>query len=110
MNIVVFGATGMIGSRIAAEAAARGHQVTAVSRSGRPPQAGGASGEIVAVAADAGDRERVAELVKDADAVAASLVPLRDGSDPRARFVALYTGFLASVRDGGAPRTVIVGG
>lgn len=107
MNIVLFGATGMIGSRIAAEAASRGHHVTAVSRSGRLPEAGG---EVTAVAADAGDRAEVAELVKGADVVVAALAPPRDGSDPRAPFVALYTGFLSAVRDGGAPRTVIVGG
>ena len=34
MKITVIGATGMIGSRVVAEAARRGHEVTAVSRSG----------------------------------------------------------------------------
>ncbi|GAA2016344.1 NAD(P)H-binding protein [Catenulispora yoronensis] len=111
MNIVLFGATGMVGSRIAAEAAARGHRVTAVSRSGGLPETvSGDDNSVVAVAADARDRERVAELVKDADVVAAALVPPRDGSDPRAPFVALYTDLLAGVTAGGAPRTVIVGG
>ena len=33
MKIALFGATGMVGSRIAAEATARGHQVTSLSRS-----------------------------------------------------------------------------
>jgi hypothetical protein len=33
MKIALFGATGMVGSRIAAEASARGHEVTALSRS-----------------------------------------------------------------------------
>ena len=33
MKIALFGATGMVGSRIAAEATARGHEVTALSRS-----------------------------------------------------------------------------
>ncbi|OOE73544.1 hypothetical protein BZG22_10540 [Salinivibrio sp. IB870] len=32
MNIIVFGATGDIGSRIVAEALQRGHKVTAVTR------------------------------------------------------------------------------
>ena len=32
MNIVVFGATGMIGTRMAAELEQRGHAVTAASR------------------------------------------------------------------------------
>ena len=33
MKIAVYGATGMVGSQIAAEALRRGHDVTAVSRS-----------------------------------------------------------------------------
>jgi putative NADH-flavin reductase len=108
VDIVVFGATGMMGSRIAAEAASRGHKVTAVSRSGRAPE--GVDGQVASVVGDARDPARVAELVKGADAVAAALVGPRDGTDPREPFVQLYTGFLSGVRDGGAPRTVIVGG
>lgn len=108
MDIVVFGATGMMGSRIAAEAAARGHTVTAVSRSGQVPE--GLSGRVTAAAGDASDPARVAELVKGADAVAAALVGPRDGTDPRKPFLKLYADFLSGVRDGGAPRTVIVGG
>ena len=34
MRIAVYGATGMVGSRIAAEAVRRGHEVTGVTRSG----------------------------------------------------------------------------
>jgi hypothetical protein len=107
MKIVLFGATGMVGSRIAAEAAARGHDVTAVSRSGAQPDT---TGDVTPTAADARDREQVAALVENADVVAAALVPPRDGSDPRAPFVALYEDFLAGVGAGGGPRTVIVGG
>ncbi len=36
MRIAIYGATGMIGSRVAAEATARGHQVTGVTRSAWP--------------------------------------------------------------------------
>ena len=108
MESVVFGATGMIGSRIAAEAAARGHTVTAVSRSGQAPD--GAGDQVIVAAGDANDPVQVAELVKGADVVASALVPPRDGTDPRSPFVQLYTDFLSGVRDGGAPRTVIVGG
>lgn len=108
MDIVVFGATGMIGSRIVAEAAARGHSVTAVSRSGREPD--GAGDNVTPATGDASDPARVAELVKGADVVAAALVGPRDGTDPRGPFVQLYADFLNGVREGGAPRTVIVGG
>ena len=40
MRIAVYGATGMIGSQIAAEALARGHEVTGVTRSGGELPAG----------------------------------------------------------------------
>jgi putative NADH-flavin reductase len=43
MRIMLFGATGMIGSRVAAEARRRGHKITGVTR-------GGKSGTRVAVA------------------------------------------------------------
>ena len=108
MDIVVFGATGMMGSRIAAEAASRGHTVTAVSRSGQLPE--GVNGQVTPAAADARDPARVAELVKGADVVASALVGPRDGTDPREPLLQLYTDFLSGVRDGGAPRTLIVGG
>ena len=108
MEIVLFGATGMVGSRIAAEAAARGHNVTAVSRSGGQPDGEGV--QVSPAVGDAANPAQVAELVKNADVVAAALVPPRDGSDPRAPFAQLYADFMAGVRDGGAPRTVIVGG
>ena len=108
MNIVLFGATGMVGSRIAAEAAARGHTVTAVSRSGRAPE--GVTGDVTPAACDAADSARVADLVGNADVVASALVGPRDGTDPRDPLLQLYSGLMSGVRDGGAPRTVIVGG
>ncbi|MEY6569746.1 NAD(P)H-binding protein, partial [Streptomyces sp. PGLac3x] len=70
MKFVVFGATGMIGSRITAEAVRRGHQVLAVSRSGAAPVPG-----AVVTAGDAGDPERVRELAAGADAVISAVAP-----------------------------------
>ncbi|MFF8382259.1 NAD(P)-dependent oxidoreductase [Streptomyces kanasensis] len=107
MKIALFGATGMVGSRIAAEAARRGHDVVAVSRSGASPVEGPG---VTAVAADAGSVEAVAAAVAGADVVASALAPVRDGSDPRAPFAALYDAFLDGVRQGGVRRVVIVGG
>jgi putative NADH-flavin reductase len=63
MKIVLFGATGMVGSPIAAEAVRRGHEVVAVSRSGGAPVD---SPLLTAVAADARSAGRVAELVQGA--------------------------------------------
>ena len=105
MKLVLFGATGMVGSRIATEASARGHQVLAVSRSGQSPVPG-----VTATAADATDREKVAEVARGADAVASACVPPRDGSDPSGPFLALNEALVAGVRAAGVGRLMVVGG
>ena len=38
MNIAIIGATGMVGTRTAAEAISRGHRVDAYTRSGKAPE------------------------------------------------------------------------
>jgi len=107
VKTVVLGATGMAGSRIAAEAVRRGDEVVAVSRSGAAPVD---SPLLTAVAVDAASVQEVAEVVKGADVVASALAPARDGSDPRGPFVALYDAVLDGVRAGNVRRVVIVGG
>jgi hypothetical protein len=69
MKIAVYGATGMIGREILAEAAGRGHDVSGYSRSG---------GDGVA-AADLGDTERFQQVADEHDAVVISLSPDRTG-------------------------------
>nr|WSY57853.1 hypothetical protein OG999_25810 [Streptomyces sp. NBC_00886] len=66
----------MVGTRIATEASARGHQVPAVSRSGRSPVPG-----VTTTAADAADQEKAAGPACGADAVSSACVPPRDGTD-----------------------------
>ncbi|WP_406331488.1 NAD(P)-dependent oxidoreductase [Streptomyces sp. NBC_00203] len=105
MKLVLFGATGMVGSRIATEASARGHQVVAVSRSGQSPIPG-----VTATAADASDPAKVAELAAGADAVASACVPPRDGSDPREPFLAINRALVEGVRQAGVRRLLVVGG
>ncbi|MGW1025452.1 NAD(P)-dependent oxidoreductase [Streptomyces sp. NPDC002577] len=105
MKIVLLGATGMVGSRIAAEAHARGHHVTCVSRSGQAPVPG-----VASTAADAADTPRIAALAADHDAVASALVPPRDGSEPREPFLALNRALVDAVRAAGVSRLVVVGG
>ncbi|MFF6989573.1 NAD(P)H-binding protein [Streptomyces sp. NPDC010273] len=105
MKLVLFGATGMVGSRIATEASARGHQVLAVSRSGQSPVPG-----VTATAADATDPDQVAEVARGADVVASACVPPRDGSDPRGPFLALNEALVAGVRAAGVGRLMVVGG
>lgn len=67
MRLVLFGATGMTGSRIAIEAVRRGHDVTGATRSG-----GGGTR-----AGDASEAEVVAQLVAGHDAVVLAVSPPR---------------------------------
>ena len=103
MKIIVVGGTGMVGSRIVAEAAARGHEVTAASRTGT---AAGTPG-VTSVALDATDRHAVAALAADADAVVSAIGPSREpGGDPNA-FAETLVALAAAV----APtRLAVVGG
>jgi putative NADH-flavin reductase len=80
MKIAVYGATGMVGREIAAEAVARGHEVTAVSRGGADVP--GAS----ARAAELGDLATYKQLAGAHDAVVFSVAPPRNG-DSHAAFV-----------------------
>ena len=101
MRIAVYGATGMIGSRVAAEALARGYEVTGVSRSGGdlPPGAR-------AVRGDAGDTGLAKRIAGEADAVVSAIGPSRTGGDRRE--------YLAHVRNLaetlGDARLLVVGG
>ena len=102
MRIVVVGATGMIGSRVAAEAAARGHAVIAASR--RPGDA--APVDVVAVAADATDLGAMVALFARADAVVAATRPPTGGhGGAQAATTTLLDAAAASGR-----RLVVVGG
>lgn len=105
MKLVLFGATGMVGSRIVTEASERGHHVLAVSRSGQSPVPG-----VTATAADAADVAKVTELVADADAVASACVPPRDATDLTAPFLALNRALVDGTRAAGVARLVVVGG
>ncbi|MFC8829829.1 NAD(P)-dependent oxidoreductase [Streptomyces sp. NPDC057137] len=66
-RVVVFGAAGQLGRRIAAEAAHRGHEVTAVVR--RTDTAPDFAEGVAVVAGDATTAESVAPLAKGADAL-----------------------------------------
>lgn len=74
MKINVIGATGMIGSRIAAEAVRRGHEVIAISRSGAAQQ-----GAAQAEAIDFADTAKIAQAIDAADATVLATGPDRTG-------------------------------
>jgi putative NADH-flavin reductase len=97
MKIAVFGGTGMVGSRIVAEARARGHEVTSLSRRGT------AGSEV----GDATDAVQVGHVAATNDVVVSALGPSRDpGGDPSA-FPGVIRELAASV---GPTRLLVVGG
>lgn len=108
MRILLFGASGMIGSRIAAEALGRGHALTAATRSGETGDL--TDPQLTAVVADASDAVQVAELAAGHDVVASALAPPRDGSEPTGPFVAANQALIEGTRAAGVRRLMVVGG
>lgn len=74
MKIAVYGATGMVGSQIAAEAVKRGHEVTAITRGGT------AVDGATALAADLADLKTYRDVASKNDVVVLSIPSPRDGS------------------------------
>ncbi|MFB9473543.1 NAD(P)-dependent oxidoreductase [Nonomuraea salmonea] len=95
MKILVFGATGMVGQRIAAELRDRGHEVTGVSRSGGPVK---------------GDVRDTATLAPGHDAVVSAVAPPRDGTEPEPPFIEANTALTDGLRAAGVRRLIVVGG
>jgi len=69
MRIIIFGAAGMVGTRTAAEALARGHEVTAVVRDPNRELPAGVRIEV----GDAADPEAAARLLKGHDAAVSAV-------------------------------------
>jgi uncharacterized protein len=104
LKIALYGATGMVGSRIVAEAARRGHQVTALVRQ---PERVAAGPNVEAVKADLLDAAQVAAAVRGHDVVASAYAP------PMSQLGDLQTASRALVegtRAAGLKRLVVVGG
>jgi uncharacterized protein len=104
MNIVLFGASGMIGSRVLQESVARGHQVTAVVRD--PSRVAARSG-VTVVQGDMTDAARVAELIAGADVVVSAYSP---GQGTEDQLLPAIEALVAGVKRAGAKRLLIVGG
>ncbi|WUH96567.1 NAD(P)H-binding protein [Spirillospora sp. NBC_00431] len=100
MRILLIGATGMIGRRVADEARGRGHEVTGVTRTG---------GDGVAKA-DALDTDAIAGLAEGHDAAVLAVAPPRDGSDPAGPLLAAARAVFDALRRAGVRRLVVVGG
>jgi putative NADH-flavin reductase len=91
MKIALFGATGMVGSRIAAEATDRGHEVTALSRS---------------TGTDMADAAAVREAAAGHDVVVSATGPSRTG-EPHEPWLASVSTLIENAADA---RVLFVGG
>ena len=96
MRIAVYGATGMVGSRITAEARSRGHEVTGISRTGGEGRRQG----------DAADKAFAADVAAGHDVVVSAIGPAR-GHDDGTAFQDAITNLVATLGDA---RLVVVGG
>jgi NAD(P)-dependent dehydrogenase (short-subunit alcohol dehydrogenase family) len=103
MKIAIIGATGMIGSRVVAEAASRGHQVTAVSRSGQAAD----HPNVIPRAADITEPGVAADLAAQQEVIVSAIGPSREASGDPAAFTATL---IQLARDLRTTRLVIVGG
>jgi putative NADH-flavin reductase len=105
MKLLLYGATGMIGSRILSEALLRGHQVTAVVRDlGKVHSENPLS---IFVVGDILDPQNVAKYANGQDAVINAFGP-REGSN--ALYHDVDTSLLTGMREAGVKRLVVVGG
>jgi len=105
LKILLVGASGMIGSRVLAEATARGHHVTAVTRH---PEKIAAGPNVRALGLDATDSTAVAAQARDVDVIVTATSP-RGGGDPAAEARAVGDAAIAAARQAGR-RLFVVGG
>ena len=105
MTILVVGATGMIGSRVTAEAASRGHQVLAAARDTAKVATGP---NIHPEKLDATDTKSFIALAEKADVIVLATSP-RGGGDPIAEEKAVADSAIATAR-ASHKRLFVVGG
>ncbi|QLH79473.1 NAD(P)H-binding protein [Halosimplex rubrum] len=106
MNVLLLGASGMIGQRIADELLDRGHAVTGTSRSGAVDGVDREGFETLAL--DATDADAVADAAADHDAVISALGPSEDADLDI--LVAMAEAVLSGLRESGTDRLLWVGG
>ncbi|RKP52166.1 NAD(P)-dependent oxidoreductase [Trinickia fusca] len=105
LKIALFGSTGMIGSRIAAEAARRGHQVTAFAR--RPERLAELGANVSVRQGDLFDTGATAATLAGYDVIASAYAPPQDDL---AKIVDASRALVELARASGVKRVVAVGG
>lgn len=109
MKLVLFGATGNVGQRIAKEAVRRGHEVVGVVRD--PAAVASPDPRVRLVQGDATDADRVAEVVRGADAVASAISPRPNARGLTAASLAANArALIAGLKRAGVRRVLYVGG
>jgi len=109
MKLVLFGATGNVGQRIAAEAVRRGHDVVGVVRD--PATAAPSDSRLRLVQGNATDAASVAEVVRGADAVVSAISPRPNARGlPQPKLADNARAIIAGLRRAGVPRVLYVGG
>ncbi len=105
MKVILFGASGALGARIAIEAMTRGHSVTAVTRD--PAKIPAKFPRLTVAAGDAADIATVARLASGHDAAVSALAPPKDDAKI---LLALIKSVIEGVRQSGVKRLLVVGG
>lgn len=100
MRILLIGAAGMIGSRVAAEARTRGHIVSGATRSGRDGTQ----------PLDASDARAVAALASGQDAIVLAARVTTDDTNVEAALLKIGRGVMNGMREAGVGRLIVVGG
>ncbi len=103
MKVVLYGASGMIGSRILAELLSRGHQVTAVVRNPAKITTPG----VRVLKGDVMDAASVTQTAKGADAAISAYAPPK-GEEPT--LSAATCALLEGLQAAGVSRLIVVGG
>lgn len=105
MKLVMFGPTGMIGSRIVNEALSRGHMLTAITR--EPSRFSVDHEKLTVVAGNALDSASVSDLAKEHDAVLSATGP---GGSSAEVIVKAAHALIQGLSRAGSRRLVVVGG
>jgi len=108
MNIALIGASGFVGSAILKEAADRGHQVKAIVRN--PEKVKQESENVSITECDIMDTEKLAEVLKDSDAVISAYNPGWTNPDIYDDFLKGAQSIQEAVRKSAVKRLIVVGG
>lgn len=106
MKTAIIGATGFVGSALVKEFASRGHEVTAISRSG----SGKESSNVTYVKADIFDTLSLTAILKGSDVVVSAYNPGWTNPNIYDDFVAGSKAIQEAVKQAGVQRYIVIGG